>query len=138
MKRLLKITLIVTAVVVAALAAWRLTGPHSVGALYDRYAGQPGVRVGYIKDYPFDDSTHVDVTTIEALDDEGWEWMLDEFAGRDEESGERKSLLTLQQDDGYFLFLSYADRSLCLVDARTDRQYDAVLRHQLETLKRTR
>ena len=37
----------------------------------------PGVRVGFIKDFPLNDTITCDVTTFEALTDEGWEWMLD-------------------------------------------------------------
>lgn len=132
MKRLLKTTLILLVIALGCLAAWRLTGPHGVGDLYRRYADQPGVRVGYIKDFPFYGSTTVDVTTVEALDSAGWAWMLDEF---EVQSYEDADIVTRQRDDGRFLFLSRHERKLCLVDARTDRQYDAVLRYQLKTLK---
>lgn len=132
MKRLLKTTLILLAIVLGVLAVWRLTGPHGVSDLYHRYANQPGVRVGYIEDFPFDDSTAVDVTTVEALDSTGWAWMLDEFDMEDLASS--NTIVTRQRSDGRFIFLSYRERKLCFVDARTDRQYDAVLRHHLETL----
>lgn len=140
MKRLLRITLIALGVALGLLAAWRLTAPHGVGDLYRRYADHPGVRVAFIKGYPFDDTTRVDVTTIEALDAEGWAWMLAEFAEGlypTPTSINSATLLTLQRDDGRFLFLSCRDSSLCLVDANTDAQYDAVLRHQLALLTTT-
>lgn len=57
--------------------------PHkglAVSTLYQRYEQQQGVRVGFVKALPLDDSTSVDVTTIEALDSAGWHWMQDEFA----------------------------------------------------------
>ena len=141
MKRLMKITLVAMAVVAAALVVWHLTGPHSLGELYRHYADQPGVRVGYIKDYPFDDTTHVDVTTIEALDDDGWAWMQQEFGTSNSQPStsdpQLPTLLTLQRPDGTFLFLSYNDRSLCLVDAESDAEYDAVLRYQLTKMTNT-
>lgn len=45
--------------------------------LYERYKDMPGVRVGFIQDFPINDSLTCDVTTFEALTDEGWQWMLD-------------------------------------------------------------
>lgn len=47
--------------------------------LYERYKDMPGVRVGFVKDFPINDSLTCDVTTVEALTDEGWEWMMEEF-----------------------------------------------------------
>ena len=50
--------------------------------LYERYKDLPGVRVGFVKDFPLNDSLTCDVTTFEALTDEGWEWMLDSLGVR--------------------------------------------------------
>ena len=135
MKRIVVITLALLALAIGGITAWRLTGPHGVSDLYRRYADQPGVRVGYIQDYPFDDSVTVDVTTVEALDSEGWTWMLDEF-GIDTIQSTANAIVTLQRPDRRFLFLDGSERKLCLVDARSDRQFNAVLRHHLEKLKR--
>ncbi len=142
MKRLLKITLLLTALALAALAVWRLTGPHGVGELYKRYSGQEGVRVGFVKNYPFDDSTKVDVTTVEALDTAGWSWMQAEF-DLPSPDPRRAALLADGGDailsmpygaEGRFLFLSYRDRKLCIVDTRTNSEYRSILLHHLELL----
>ena len=45
--------------------------------LYERYKDMPGVRVGFVKDFPINDSLTCDVTVFEALTDEGWLLMLD-------------------------------------------------------------
>ncbi len=136
MKRIVIITLALLAMALGGITLWRLTGPHGVGDLYRQYADQPGVRVGYIKDYPFDECVKIDVTTVEALDSAGWAWMLDEFnlPTTNHPQPATNSITTLQLDDGRFLFFSSSEQKLCLVDARTDRQYDAVLRHHLKTL----
>ncbi|MDY6370741.1 MAG: hypothetical protein SPL12_00390 [Bacteroidales bacterium] len=47
--------------------------------LYQRYRDVEGVRVGFVEDFPVSDSIACDVTVFEALTDEGWEWMQDEF-----------------------------------------------------------
>ncbi len=47
--------------------------------LYERYAGQPGVKVASVTGFPLDSSSHVDVILVEAEDDAGWAWMRQEF-----------------------------------------------------------
>lgn len=47
--------------------------------LYDRYAGQPGVKVASVMGFPLDSNSHVDVVLVEAEDDDGWAWMRQEF-----------------------------------------------------------
>ena len=58
--------------------AWRMRPESAEGSeLYQRCKDMPGVRVGFVKDFPLNDSLTCDVTTFEALTDEGWECMLD-------------------------------------------------------------
>ena len=67
----------------AAVTAFRMRPAEPEGSeLYERCKDVPGVRVGFIKDYPVNDSVTCDVTTVEALTDEGWEWMLDSLGVR--------------------------------------------------------
>jgi hypothetical protein len=47
--------------------------------LYKRYASQPGVKVASVNGFAIDSTARVDVTVLEAQDDEGWEWMKKEF-----------------------------------------------------------
>ena len=52
---------------------------HGQTDLYKRYASQPGVKVASVSNFAIDSATRVDVTVIEAEDDEGWNWMKREF-----------------------------------------------------------
>ena len=52
---------------------------HSQTDLYKRYASQPGVKVASVSNFAIDSTARVDVTVIEAEDDEGWDWMKKEF-----------------------------------------------------------
>lgn len=54
-------------------------GLRAQGDLYSRYASQPGVKVAAVSNFPLDSTSHVDVTVVEAEDDEGWAWMKREF-----------------------------------------------------------
>ncbi len=47
--------------------------------LYRRYASQPGVKVASVSNFAIDSTSRVDVTVIEAEDDNGWAWMKKEF-----------------------------------------------------------
>ena len=78
MKRNAFIYIGVLLLLLAAVTVWKMRPEPVEGSeLYQRYKDHPGMRVGFIKDFPLDDSLACDVTTFEALTDEGWEWMLD-------------------------------------------------------------
>ena len=78
MKRNAFIYIGILLLLLAAVTAWRMRPEPVEGSeLYQRYKDLPGVRVGFIKDFPLNDSLTCDVTTFEALTDEGWQWMLD-------------------------------------------------------------
>ena len=80
MKRALGIYIGILALLLMAATGWRMHPVEPEGSeLYERCKNVPGVRVGFVKDYPLNDSVTCDVTTVEALTDEGWEWMVREF-----------------------------------------------------------
>jgi hypothetical protein len=80
MKKRALIYIGVLLLLLAAVTAFRLRPAEPENSvLYERYKDMPGVRVGFVKDFPVGDSISCDVTVFEALTDEGWEWMLDEF-----------------------------------------------------------
>ena len=80
MKHVLGIYIGILALLLTAAMGWRMHPVEPAGSeLYERCKDVPGVRVGFVKDYPINDSVTCDVTTVEALTDEGWEWMVKEF-----------------------------------------------------------
>lgn len=80
MKKSIYIYLAVLLLLLAGATAWRQRPAEAEGSeLYQRYRDVEGVRVGFVEDFPVTDSTSCDVTVFEALTDEGWEWLLDEF-----------------------------------------------------------
>lgn len=56
-----------------------LASPAAQTELYNRYAQQEGVKVASVAGFAIDSVSRVDVTVIEALDDNGWNWMKQEF-----------------------------------------------------------
>ena len=80
MRKSIYIYLAVLLLLLAGATAWRQRPAEAEGSeLYQRYRDVEGVRVGFVEDFPVSDSIGCDVTVFEALTDEGWEWMLDEF-----------------------------------------------------------
>lgn len=76
MKRKLYIYIAILMLLLTAVSMWRLRPSMPEGSvMYQRYRHMEGVRVGYIEDFPLNDSISCDVTTFEALTDEGWEQM---------------------------------------------------------------
>ena len=78
MKKRVLIYIGVLLLLLAAVTAFRMRPAEPENSvLYERYKDMPGVRVGFIQDFPINDSLTCDVTTFEALTDEGWQLMLD-------------------------------------------------------------
>lgn len=145
MKRLWIFTFSLLALVLLGITAWhfRPTEPSTAAGLFHRFEHQPGVRVGLIEGFSFNDTLRIDVVTVEALDSAGWQWMQQEF--RFPPLDERRQALldqgtdvmqTWQADSARtFLFLLRQRRSLCLVAVDDDRQYEAVFMYHLHKLK---
>ena len=71
MKRNAIIYMGILLLLLAAVTVWKMRPAPAEGSeLYQRYKDQPGVRVGFIKDFPINDSLTCDVTTFEALTDD--------------------------------------------------------------------
>ena len=78
MKLKLGIYIGILLLLLAAVTVFKVRPVEPEGSeLYERCKDVPGVRVGFVKDFPINDSLTCDVTTFEALTDEGWQWMLD-------------------------------------------------------------
>jgi hypothetical protein len=53
--------------------------PWQCSKLYWQYRGQEGIKATYVKQYPVDDTTLVDVTLLHATTDSAWESLCHEF-----------------------------------------------------------
>ena len=53
--------------------------PWQCSKLYWQYRGQEGIEASYVRDYPVDDTTLVDVTLLQATTDSAWESLCHEF-----------------------------------------------------------
>ena len=119
--------------------------------LYKRYAEQPGVKVASVNGFPIDSNSRIDVTFIEAEDDEGWAWMKREFlivdllpeqqadinSGNDVVFFARRNRnnpaegVTVQGDhidvaSSCYIGISYLDRAVYIFCADSETQSEAV------------
>lgn len=151
MKRLWTFTAVLLAAALVGVTLWHLL-PHGApepSDLYRRYEHQPGVRVGFIESYRFDDSTHADVVTFEALDSAGWHWMQQEFDLQLEFDLQQAlcheglspdtsgtSVILWQCDDGQNMaFCLPADSALCLVHPASESDIVHIIKYYVEKLK---
>jgi hypothetical protein len=120
--------------------------------LYNRYASQPGVKVASVSNFAIDSTSRVDVTVIEAEDDEGWAWMKREFyigelspeqqaglregydavlfARRSRSNPSNNPPVVDEQVDvagSCYLGISYLNQAVYIFCADSEEQYDAVV-----------
>ena len=120
--------------------------------LYQRYASQPNIKVASVNNFALDSASHLDVTLIEAIDDQGWAWMKREFmigdlapeqqstldAGSDvvlfsrrnrKNPSDNAPIVNEQIDAGgsCFMGISYLNRTVFVFCADDEAQYDALV-----------
>lgn len=96
MKKWIIAFLLLTALGVAAVAAWRYLLPErQVSDIYRRYAHSDGIAASYIHNFPVNDTLTLDVTLLEATTDSGWAVLV-----RDFEMDELSPLLQMLIDRG--------------------------------------
>jgi hypothetical protein len=80
-RRLVWVLVVALCLAAAGLALWlpRYAAAQRVSDLYRRYEHNPHLTVAYLEDFPLNDTVAVDVTTISAIDDEGWDTLCVDF-----------------------------------------------------------
>lgn len=151
MRRRWTITLLLLAaivVVVALVAYWHHIVPSSqCSAFYRHYENNPHLSVTYIKDFPIDDTLTVDVTTLRALDNEGWDTLSVAFnvleppeiiqkeidAGKDivsvgltPKTAPGQSMDTTDLLKNNVIGISRKNHTICIFDTDTEEQQEAV------------
>ena len=120
--------------------------------LYQRYASQPGVKVASVSGFAIDSTSRVDVTLLEAVDDDGWQWMMQEFhigilspeqqaslsdgndavlfARRSRSNPSNNAPVKNEEIDvagSCYLGISYLNRTVYIFCADSEDQYDAIV-----------
>ena len=120
------------------------------GDLYRRYKDNPHLAVTFLRNFPLNDTLRVDVTTVSALDDEGWDTLrtafniqpLSDFLQSKITEGEDiitvffapKDNPTLPMDTADLLNnnivgISQLKQTVCIFDTESEAQQDACLNY---------
>ncbi len=80
-RRTFWILIVALCLVAAGLSLWlpREAAARRVSDLYRRYEPNPHLSVAFIEGFKINDTLAVDVTTVTALDDEGWDTLRDDY-----------------------------------------------------------
>lgn len=155
MKRyLLPLAIVLVPLTVTVLWAWtpRTVPSERVSDLYRRYADNPHLTVAFVEDFPLNDTLTVDVTTLTATDDEGWDSLcvdfntpvlpvsyLELFEGKDDlvisykaSSDFTEFLQDIGVSEMNAISISYFNHQVVIFGTKTNEQQHAVLHYNLE------
>ena len=130
--------------------------------LYNRYASRSDIRVASVTNFTLDTGITADVTLLEAVDDEGWNWLCSEFnlatptqeqkrqmqegwdvamfTQRDRQDPTRPAPVVNERIDhnrSCYVGVSYLSRTLYIFCCSTDRQSDVVVNYLIEKMRRS-
>lgn len=158
MKRYWTIALTALTVFLVAVAAWKMW-PRTVpleecSGIYQHYHDNPHVVASFLKDFRVNDTVTVDVTLLEAKDDEGWEEICQRFdikpySSEAQEIANAYSVSTKLVprkknaetpnsilSNNYLLVISRHSRTVSIFDTKYDAQLDAIFNfHIIKTIK---
>lgn len=128
--------------------------------LYKRYASRTDIRVASVTNFTLDTGITADVTLLEAVEDEGWKWLCEEFKLASLSPEQQK-----QMDEGWdvafftqrnrqdptqpapivndqidqtntcYLGVSYLSRTLYIFCCNTDKQSDVMVNYLIEKMR---
>jgi hypothetical protein len=130
--------------------------------LYKRYASRTDIRVASVTNFTLDTGITADVTLLEAVDDQGWEWLCKEFnlaplsqqqqqqmdegwdvalfTQRNRQDPTKPAPVVNEQIDhncSCYVGVSYLSRTLYIFCCNTDRQSDVVVNYLIEKMRRS-
>lgn len=148
--------------VLSFLSCLLLTSLIAVGQtdLYNRYASRTDIRVASVTNFTLDTGITADVTLLEAIDDEGWNWLCREFSlatlspeqQKQMDEGWDVAFFTqrnrhdptqpapvvneqIDQTNTCYVGVSYLSRTLYIFCCNTDRQSDVVVNYLIEKMR---
>ena len=126
--------------------------------LYKRYADRTDIRVASVSNFALDSGITADVTLLEAIDDEGWQWLCREFSLVELSSQQMEQIrqgwdVTMfahrspadptkpadntqdsDQQGTCYLGVSYLSRTIYFFCCTTDKQSDVVVKYLIEKM----
>jgi hypothetical protein len=147
--------LVALCLVAAGLSLWlpREAAARRVSDLYRRYEPNPHLSVAFIEGFKVNDTLAVDVTTVTALDDEGWDTLRADFrirqlpehtqnkidSGQDIvsvrivlKSNPAFPMDTVDMENNVVVGISRLNRVVSIFNTDTEKQIDAILHYNYE------
>lgn len=128
--------------------------------VYKRYASRTDIRVASVTNFTLDTGITADVTLLEAIEDEGWEWLCNEFKlaslspeqQKQMDEGWDVAFFTqrnrkdptqpapivndqIDQSNTCYLGVSYLSRTLYIFCCNTDKQSDVMVNYLIEKMR---
>lgn len=130
--------------------------------LYNRYASRTDIRVASVTNFALDTGITADVTLLEAIDDQGWQWLCDEFGLIALNAEQQKQLsqgwevsMFTQRDrkdptqpapvvdekidiaNSCYMGVSYLSRTLYIFCCNTEQQSDVVIDYLIRKMRKS-
>lgn len=126
--------------------------------LYNRYSSRTDIRVASVSNFELDSGITADVTLLEAIDDQGWQWLCREFLLVELSSQQMEQIrqgwdVTMfahrspadptkpadntqdsDQQGTCYLGVSYLSRTIYFFCCTTDKQSDVVVKYLIEKM----
>ena len=154
-RRTFWILVVALCLVAAGLSLWlpREAAARRVSDLYRRYEPNPHLSVAFIEGFKVNDTLAVDVTTVTALDDEGWDTLRADFRirqlpehtqnkidnGQDIvsvrivlKSNPAFPMDTVDMENNVVVGISRLNRVVSIFNTDTEKQIDAILHYNYE------
>ncbi len=131
--------------------------------LYNRYAGRTDVRVASVTNFTLDTGITADVTLLEAVDDQSWQWLCSTFGlatptkeqEQQMEAGWDVTMFTqrsrqdptqpapvvdehIDQGNSCYLGVSYLSRTVYIFCCSTEKQSDVVIAYLIRKMSSPR
>ena len=131
--------------------------------LYNRYSGRTDVRVASVTNFTLDTGITADVTLLEAIDDQSWQWLCSTFGlatptkeqEQQMEAGWDVTMFTqrsrqdptkpapvinehIDQGNSCYLGVSYLTRTVYIFCCSTEKQSDVVIAYLIRKMNSTR
>ena len=154
-RRTFWILVVALCLVAAGLSLWlpREAAARRVSDLHRRYEPNPHLSVAFIEGFKVNDTLAVDVTTVTALDDEGWDTLRADFrirqlpehtqnkidSGQDIvsvrivlKSNPAFPMDTVDMENNVVVGISRLNRVVSIFNTDTEKQIDAILHYNYE------
>lgn len=119
--------------------------------LYNKYASKTNIKVACVNNMALDSVSKVDVTLLEALDDEGWGWMLKEFNISEQVQGEMSMMFSMRNkhdpaksapivneivdiSNSCYVCVDYQKRTIYIFTLKAGAKKDVIVKYLLDKM----